>query len=204
MGSLMLRAVERSGWRIKFAWPSRRIRALARLGLVLGAAGLLAGCWEPLYGRSPPSAGGESVADKLAEVLIPPIPVKHGNPTARLAVALRNALQFDFNGAGGAVSPTHRLEVVVSSSSTTVLLDPVTGVPTNGVGGITATYKLVEIATGKVVLTDSTFAHVGYDIPGPQQRFAKERAQINAEDRAVQVAAEAIRNRLASYFVAGT
>jgi LPS-assembly lipoprotein len=55
-----------------------------------------------------------------------------------------------------------------------------------------------------VVVSDSTFAHVGYDIPGPQQRFAKERAQINAEDRAVQVAADAIRNRLASYFVAGT
>jgi LPS-assembly lipoprotein len=177
---------------------------LARLGLVLGAAGLLAGCWEPLYGRSPPSAGGESVADKLAEVLIPPIPVRHGNPAERLAVELRNALQFDFNGAGGAVSPTHRLDIVVTETNMTVLVDPVTGVAENGVGGIIATYKLVEIATGKVVLSDSTFAHVGYDMPGPQQRFASQRAQLNAEDQAVQVAAEAIRNRLASYFVAGT
>jgi LPS-assembly lipoprotein len=202
---IMLRAVERSGcWRVQLAWPSRRIRALARLGLVLGAAGLLAGCWEPLYGRGPASAGGESVADKLAEVLIPPIPVQHGKPEERLAVELRNALQFDFNGAGGAVSPTHRLDIVVSPTSITVLLDPVTGVPTNGVGGITATYKLVEIATGKVVLSDSTFAHVGYDMPGPQQRFAAGRALYNAEDQAVKVAAEAIHNRLASYFVAGT
>jgi len=54
------------------------------------------------------------------------------------------------------------------------------------------------------VLTDSTYAHVGYDIPGAQQRFAKQRAQLNAQNSAVQVAAEAIRNRLASYFVAGT
>ena len=70
---------------------------------------------------------------------------------------------------------------------------------------MTATYKLVEIATGKIVLTDSTFSHVGYDIPGSgQQRFAGQRAQLNAEDRAANVAAEAIRNRLASYFVAGT
>jgi LPS-assembly lipoprotein len=198
-------AVERSGcWRSRLAWPRRRIRALARLGLVLGVAGLLAGCWEPLYGRSPPSAGGESVADKLAEVLVPPIPVRQGSPEARLAVELRNALQFDFNGAGGAVSPTHRLEVVVSPTNITMLLDPVTGVPDTGIGGITATYKLVEIATGKVVLSDSTFAHVGYDMPGPQQRFAAASALINAEDQAVKVAAEAIRNRLASYFVAGT
>jgi LPS-assembly lipoprotein len=184
-------------------WREHKICALARLGLVLGAAGLLAG-WQPLYGRSPPSAGGESVADKLAEVLIPPIPVRHGTPDERLAVELHNALQFDFNGAAGAVSPTHRLDIVVRSTNTTVLLDPVTGVPTNGVGGIIATYKLVEIATGKVVLTDSTSADVDYDMPGPQQRFASQRAQLNAQDRAVKVAAEAIRNRLASYFVAGT
>ena len=90
----MLRAVERSvSWHLRLAWPSRRI---------------LAGCWEPLYGRSAPSAGGESVADKFAEVLIPPIPVRHGTPDERLAVGLRNALQFDFNGAAGAVSRTHR------------------------------------------------------------------------------------------------
>lgn len=67
-----------------------------------------------------------------------------------------------------------------------------------------ATYRMVEIATGKIVLQDSTFAHVSYDIPGTQQRFAKQRALLDAEDRAAKVAAEAIRNRLASYFVAGT
>jgi len=130
--------------------------------------------------------------------------VRQGTPQARLAVELRNALQYDFNGAGGAVSPTHRLDIVVSPIDITVTIDPVSGRPTEEIGGLTATYKLVEIATGKVVLTDSTFAHVGYDIPGAQQRFAKQRAQLNAQNSAVQVAAEAIRNRLASYFVAGT
>jgi len=186
-------------------WREHRgkICALARLGMVLGAAGLLAGCFEPLYGSNP-SVGGESIRDKLAEVLIPPIPVRQGTPQARLAVELRNALQYDFNGAGGAVAPTHRLDIVVSPVDITVILDPVSGRPIEEIGGVTATYKLVEIATGKVVLTDSTFSHVGYDIPGSQQRFAKQRAQLNAEDRAVGVAAEAIRNRLASYFVAGT
>jgi LPS-assembly lipoprotein len=191
----------------RWQWREDRgkiIRSLARLGMVLAAAGLLAGCWEPLYARNPPAAGGESVADKLAEVLIPPIPEQRGNPQARIAVELRNALQYDFNGAAGAVSPLYRLEIVVWTTNITVSIDPVTGLPQNGVGGVTATYKLVEIATGKVVLTDSTFAHVGYDIPGVHQRFAAQSALKSAEDQAVGVAAEAIRNRLASYFVAGT
>jgi hypothetical protein len=42
------------------------------------------------------------------------------------------------------------------------------------------------------------------DVPGSEQRFAKFRTQRNAQDLATQVDAERIRNRLASYFVAGT
>ena len=37
-----------------------------------------------------------------------------------------------------------------------------------------------------------------------EQRFAKQRAQRDAEDHAIQLVADIIRNRLASYFVAGT
>jgi len=85
-----------------------------------------------------------------------------------------------------------------------VSIDPVTGRPDEEIGGVTATYQMVEIATGRIVIKDSTSAHVGYDIPGSQRRFAKQRALLDAEDRAAKVAAEAIRNRLASYFVAGT
>jgi LPS-assembly lipoprotein len=93
---------------------------------------------------------------------------------------------------------------VVTPIDITVSIDPVTGRPTEEIGGITASYRLVEIATAKIVLTDSTSTHVGYDSPGSQQRFATQRAALNAQDRAAQVAADAIRNRLASYFVAGT
>ncbi len=186
-------------------WRERReiIRAMARLGAVLAVAGLGAGCFEPLYGRNP-SLGDESIRDKLAEVLIAPIPARQGTPQARIAVGMHNALQYDLNGAAGVVAPTHRLEVVITPIDVSVTIDPVSGRPTEEIGGVTATYQLVEIATGKIVLKDSTFSHVGYDIPGQQQRFAKQRAQLDAQDRAVKVAAEAIRNRLASYFVAGT
>ena len=55
-----------------------------------------------------------------------------------------------------------------------------------------------------MVVNDTAWTRVDYDIPGSQQRFAGQRAKRDAEDRAIQVAADAIRNRLASYFVAGT
>jgi len=177
--------------------------AVVRFAVVLAAAALLAGCFEPLYGRNP-SVGDESVRDKLAEVVVAPIPMRQGSPEARIAVAMRNALQFDLNGGAGAIAPTHRLEVTVTPVNISVSVDPVSGRPEEEIGGVNATYQMVEIATGKIVLKDSTFSHVGYDIPGTQQRFAKQRALLDAEDRAAKVSAEAIRNRLASCFVAGT
>ena len=162
-----------------------------------------AGCFEPLYG-SHPSVNGESVHDKLAEVQIAPIPARQGTPEARLAVGMHNALQFDLNGGAGANAPTHRLDLTVTQGGFTVIVDLSSGRPTAQIAGVQVSYQLVEIATGKIVLQDSTFAHVDYDSPGPEQRFAIQRAQRDAEDRAMQTAAETIRNRLASYFVAGT
>jgi LPS-assembly lipoprotein len=186
-------------------WREHRpaVRRLTRLAIALGAASLVAGCFEPLYG-SRPSVDGDSVHDKLAEVLIAPILARQGTPESRLAVGMHNALQYDLNGGAGANAPTHRLEIVLKVSQITVIVDVTSGRPTAQVEGVVANYQLVEIATGKVVLKDTTFAHVDEDIPGPEQRFAKQRGQIDAQDRAIQMAAETIRNRLASYFVAGT
>jgi LPS-assembly lipoprotein len=178
-------------------------RRLARLALVLAAASLTAGCFEPLYGNRP-SVDSENVHDKLTAVEIAPIPTRQGSPDARLSVAMRNALQYDLNGGAGANAPTHRLEVAVTTTQMTVIVDPLSGRPNAQVDGVTANYQLREIATGKIVVKDMTFTHVDYDIPGPEQRFAKQGAQRNAEDRAVQAVAEAIRNRLASFFLAGT
>ncbi len=185
-------------------WRDHRAAArAARLALALAAASLVAGCFEPLYG-SRPSVDGDSVHDKLAEVQIAPIPARQGTPQARLAVGMHNALQFDFTGGAGPAAPTHRLDVTLTTTGFTVIVDPTSGRPTASVSGVAAHYQLVEIATGKVVLKDTTYANVDYDSPGSQQRFAVQRAQRDAEDRAVQMAAEAIRNRLASFFVAGT
>jgi LPS-assembly lipoprotein len=186
-------------------WHENRIarRQLGRLTVVLAAASLTAGCFQPLYG-SRPSVDSDTVHDKLTEVEIPVIPAPRGQPAARLAVELRNSLQFDLNGGAGANAPAYRLNVAVSTTVLSVIVDLTSGRPDAQVDSVVASYQLVEIATGKTVMSDSTFAHVGFDIPGSAQRFAAQRAQRDAEDRATTEVAETIRNRLASYFVAGT
>ena len=181
----------------------RAVRLAVALGFVLCSAGLTAGCFEPLYG-SRPSVNAESVHDRLAEIDIPPIPAREGTPESRLAVAVRNALQYDMNGGAGAVAPTYRLTATVAAGQTTVMIDITSGRPTAQVDGVRVIYQLVEIATNKIVLKDATYARVDTDAPGSQQRFAQQRALLDAQDRAIKLAAESIRNRLASYFIAGT
>jgi LPS-assembly lipoprotein len=58
--------------------------------------------------------------------------------------------------------------------------------------------------TDKSVVLSTAFARVSYDTPGSEQRFARIRGLRDAENRAARVIAEHIRNRLASYFIAGT
>jgi LPS-assembly lipoprotein len=187
-------------------WSCERraaLRQIGRMAVTLAAAGLTAGCFQPLY-ASRPTAGVEGIRDKFSAVEILRIPAGEGTPTARLAVALRNALQFDFNGGAGANAPTHQLKIALGTSQLYVIVDVTSGRANAQVDSVTATYSLIEIATNKIVFTDNTFSRVSYDIPGSAQRFAKQRAQRDAEDRAIEIVAENIRNRLASYFVAGT
>ena len=178
-------------------------RRAAAVAVVLAAAGLTAGCFQPLLGTQP-SAATDSVRAKLEQIDVPVILVPKGQPVARIAVALRNSLQYGLNGAAGANAPTYTLKVNVATTQLSVVVDITSGRPDAQVNSVIANYQLIEIATGKTVLADQTFAHVDYDIPGAAQRFAKQRAQRDAEDRATEVVSDAIRNRLASYFVAGT
>ena len=179
-------------------------RRLARLVVILAAAGLTAGCWEPLYATRP-AVSSESVQDKFAAIELAPVKAPKGTPVERVGVGMFNALQFNLhNGAGAASAPIFRLVVNVGSSAYTSVVDPNSGRPDAQIETVTASYSLVEIATGKTVVSDSTSARADYDIPGAQQRFASQRARRNAEDHAISMAADAIRNRLASYFVAGT
>ena len=158
-------------------WRKHRVAGhLARLAVVFAAAGLTAGCFEPLYANRP-AAGIDNVHDKLAAVEIAPATSRPGAPDARIAVGMHNALQYDLNGGAGATAPTHRLLVAVGATGISFIIDITSGRPTAQIGGVTVNYQLVEIATGKVVLKDTAYSHVDYDIPGSQQRFAQQRAE---------------------------
>ena len=177
-------------------------RILIRVAVVLALGALTTACFQPLYGNNTLPAG-DSVRDKLASVDVANIPAGNGTPDARLAVALRNALMYDFDNGAAPISPTHRLQVTLSSAITTVIVDVSSGRPDSQIEVINAAFTLTEIATNRVVLATSTHTMASFDIPGSAQRFAQQRAWHNAEDRATAQVAENIRNRLASFFVAG-
>jgi LPS-assembly lipoprotein len=179
-------------------------KQLVRVAFVVGLGALNAACFQPVYGNQP-LAAGNSVRDKLAAVDVAQIPAANGHPESRLAVELRNELLSEFNNGAVPGAPLYRLQVNgINSGIQTVIVDVASGRPDTQMSAVNVSYSLVEIATGKVVLNSSTFGRASFDIPGSAQRFAQQRAWLNAEDRAVSMIADNIRNRLASFFVAGT
>ena len=147
--------------------------------------------------------GGSILSDQLAAVDVLQISAPKGSDEDRLAVEIRNALLFDLTGGGVEAAPVHRLKISISTTRTAMIVDKNTGRTDVEDYGITATYSLTEIATGKTVVTGQTFSRVSYDIPGQQQRYARLRGLRDAESRAAKVIAENIRARLSSYFIAG-
>jgi LPS-assembly lipoprotein len=181
--------------------PSQRrlFRAVAALAI----AALAGGCFQPLYGEQSPT-GGPVLREQLSAVDILQIAAPKGTDEARIAVEIRDALLYDFTGGGYAAPPTHRLKISVASTRVSIIVDVNTSRPDVENYGLNATYTLTEIATGKIVVTGTTFSRVSYDIPGQEQRFARVRGLRDAELRAAKVIADNIRSRLASYFIAGT
>ncbi len=174
-----------------------------RLAVVLMLAAATGGCFQPLYGTQTAN-GTPALREALSAVDVLQIEAPKASDEARLAVEIRNALLFDLTGGDAGLPPTHRLKIQMSSNRATVIVDLNSRRPDIENYGINASYSLTEIATGKVVVTGTTFARVSYDIPGQQQRFARLRGLRDAEDRAAKVIADNIRTRLASYFLAGS
>src|SRR5580704_10863774 len=179
-----------------------RTRIVVRLLAVSVLAALTAGCFQPMYAEH--TDGTPGLRDKLLGVELPPVDKPNASPEARIGVEIRNALAFKLYGTATGTAPTHRLVLRFSTSKSSLLIDPNTGLPTSENLGIDAQYNLIEIVSNKSVMTGTTFSRVTYDIPGSYQRFARARAFRDAEDRACQEIAEHIQTRLASFFYAGT
>ena len=174
-----------------------------RIAAVLALAGLNAACFQPLYATRSVN-GGVPIGAALSQVQVERIAVPNGTPESRLALEIENALDFELHGGSGLNSPTHKLNVRMSTNRSSIITDVNTGRVMAEITGIDAAFTLMELATGKPVMGGRTFARVSSDYPGQQQRFARMRARLDAEDRAAKVIAENIRTRLASFFVAGT
>src|SRR3954464_8084196 len=174
----------------------------ARLLVVAALSALTAGCFQPMYAAD--TEGPPALRERLRGVDLPPVDKPNGAREARLGVEIRNALAFKLYGAATGMPPTHKLVIRFTTTRNSLILDPATALPSIENYGIDAQYNLIEIVSNKSVMTGSTFSRVSYDIPGQLQRFARQRAFRDAEDRAAQEIADNIQTRLASFFVAGT
>jgi LPS-assembly lipoprotein len=176
----------------------------ARLLVVAALSALTAGCFQPMYAAH--TDGTPALREKLLGVDLPPVSDKaNGSRDARLGVEIRNALAFKLYGAATGMPPTHKLVIRFTTTRSSLMLNPLTALPSSENYGIDAQYNLIEIVSNKSVMTGTTFSRVSYDMPGQQmQRFGRQRAFRDAEDRAAQEIAENIQTRLAAFFVAGT
>jgi LPS-assembly lipoprotein len=181
---------------------SGRIRIAARLLAVAALAALTAGCFQPMYAER--TDGTPGLREKLMGVELPPIDKANASREARVGVEVRNALAFKLYGTATGMPPTHRLVIRFNSSRSSLIVDPSTGLPTSENYGIDCQYNLIEVVSGKSVMTGTTFSRLSYDMPGSYQRFSRNRAVRDAEDRAANEIAENINTRLASFFTAGT
>lgn len=189
-------------------WSRRGNGGIGRFlaaGLAIVSAGLQAGCFQPVYGTytSAEPGASPSIRSSMAAIQVEDVDAPNGTPEARLAVEIRNHLIFGLTGGSGQSPPRYKLKMNLSAQAQSIIVDITTARADMEIQGIDATYSLTEIATNKVVLTGRAFARSSYDIPGQEQRFARQRGQRDAENRSSAMVAEQIKSRLASYFVSG-
>ena len=167
---------------------------LARRSRLVGslvAALALAGCFQPLYG--PLSAGGGDVAGELQAIAIEPI-------SDRIGHYLGDDLVFALNGTGSHVPPKYRLFVTLRETSSTPLIDTVSGIASAATVNLNADYRLVPVAGGEPLTKGTAFVIASYD--RNNQRFSNIRAARDAEIRDAKQLADQLRIRLAAALAA--
>jgi LPS-assembly lipoprotein len=170
-------------------------RAYKALG-VLVLAGALGGCFQPMYGQTTLFGGGAKLRDELRQVEVLEI-------QGRLGHEIRNDLIFELTGGqGNPVGAPYKLAMTITSGSQTPLVDVQSGRATSETVTLDVTYRVLDVANDRVVLSEKALARISID--RSQQRFAGMRAIRDAQNRAAKLVAEQIRSRLASYFLTRT
>src|SRR5690349_24245645 len=104
---------------------SAKSRIAIRLLAVAVLAGLLAGCFQPMYAERGDGAPG--LREKLMGVELPPVEGKaNASRDARIGVEIRNALAFKLYGQATGMPPTHKLVLRFTTSRSSLILDPAT------------------------------------------------------------------------------
>ena len=180
-----------------------RTRIAVRLIAVAALAALTAGCFQPMYAER--NDGKPGLREKLMGVEVPPVDKPNASREARIQVEIRNALAFKLYGNATGMPPTHRLVLRFNTSRSSLMLDPEHRAAVER-----------KLRHRRAVQSDRPcHQQVGHDrarpspacpttFPGSLQRFARQRAFRDAEDRAANEIAENIQTRLASFFYAGT
>lgn len=166
-------------------WRSPALIAGLFAGLVALA---LAGCgFQPLYGGT--TAGGAKLAEVMSAVDITPIP-------GRVGQKLRNELIFSNTGGGNAAKARYKLDIAIKESVSDTLVQ-ITGDATGQVYQLEASFKLIDISSGKVLLQGKAISRAAYN--RLQEIFANVRARYDAENRAARTISESIKTQVAAF-----
>lgn len=153
-------------------WKPRLLAAT--LGL-----GLLAGCQaQPLYG---------SMSDQNHSVTV-------SAAGSRLEQVVRNELVLGFGGEQQ--NGAYLLDLTVTSSRTGLLPGGVDNEFSAARTTVTARYVLKSASTDETVKSGARFADAQLDLPS--QKFAQERAKLEAQDRAARQVAALVRADVAA------
>ncbi len=167
-----------------------RIIAAAALTVALAAGGCNV---RPLYGTAA-TAENATVQTALSDIEVNPVEGRVGQQIYNDLNALLDA--------GGAGDTTYALSFTVRSQYANIITRSVSGLPGGRNVRLTARYQLYKKDEVDVpILSGGVVRIAPYDYF--TQRFANDRAQIDAENRAAREIAEDIRTRLAAYFATG-
>ncbi len=169
-------------------------RSLGLLVLIGVGTAVLAGCgasgFQPMY-ASPTFGGGQS---GLAAVRVTSIP-------GRVGQRIRNELRFQATGGGhNNVPQKYRLDIAVTESVASTLVNA-EGDAAGQIYQLDAAFTLVEIASGNVALSGTSYGRAGFE--RFQTIFTNVRARLDAENRAARSVADDIKSRLEAFLARG-
>ena len=114
----------------------------------------------------------------------------------RVGQKLRNELIFSNTGGGYAAESRYKLDIAIRERVIDQLVQ-ITGDARGQVYQLEASYKLISLATNKVIYEGTAISRAPYN--RYQEIFANVRARYDAENRAAKTAAESIKTQVAAF-----